>query len=261
MNLGETHMKTIAFANQKGGVGKTTSVINCAAAIAASGKSVLMVDLDPQAHLTMGLGVTSEDLEHTVFELLQGQVLPGECLIFINNYSKKLALLPAGIQLSGADYIFMSEPGREYLLKEKLSKLEQKFDYIFIDCPPSLGLLTINAFVAATDVYIPMQCEFLAMHGMKNLLDVIETVQKRLNPSLEVSGIIGTMYDSRRTLNKEVIAKIESHFADKLFKTLIRGNVSLAEAPSFGQDIFSYKPNSVGAEDYRNLALEIMKRS
>lgn len=254
-------MKIIAFANQKGGVGKTTSVLNCGAALANLGKKVLVVDIDPQAHLTMGLGIIDQENENTLYEMLKGEADPEKCLIFLDNYHNKFALLPSGIRLSAAESEFSAIPGKEYLLKENLADLKEPFDYIFLDCPPSLGLLTINAFVAANEVYIPLQCEFLALHGMNNLLEVISIVKKRLNPELEITGIIATMYDGRKSLNKEVVNKIEEHFGSKLFKTLIRSNVSLAEAPSYGIDIFKYKQNSIGARDYRNLARDIINRS
>lgn len=254
-------MKIIAFANQKGGVGKTTSVLNCGAALANSGKNVLLVDMDPQAHLTMGLGMDANELDHTIYELLKKESKLKECLIRFNQIQKDFSLLPSSIRLSGAESEFSALPGREYLLKDSFAELKEPFDYVLLDCPPSLGILTINAFVAASEVYIPLQCEFLALHGMHNLLQVISIVKERLNPELEITGIIGTMFDGRKSLNKEVLAKIEEHFGDKLFKTLIRGNVSLAEAPSYGLDIFNYKPNSVGARDYLNLSEEIMKRS
>ena len=254
-------MKTIAFANQKGGVGKTTSVINCGAALAKAGHNVLLIDLDPQGHLTMGLGIQNQSMTDTLYELMKGEANLEECLINLDHYQGHLFLLPSSVSLSSLENELASIPGREYLLKEALEKLNSPYDYILLDCPPSLGLLTINAFVAASEVYIPLQCEFLAMHGMNKLLEVADVVKKRLNSSLEVSGVICTMYDNRKSLNKEVVEKIEEHFGDKLFKTLIRNNVSLAEAPGFGEDIFSYKPNSVGAWDYKRLAEEIINRS
>ena len=254
-------MKTIAFVNQKGGVGKTTSVINCGAALAKAGKKILLVDLDPQGHLTMGLGQPAHLLEQTIYELLKGEATLEDCLIKPDHFKNRLALLPAGINLASVENELATVPGREYLLQEALEQIADPYDYVLLDCPPSLGLLTINAFVAATDIYIPLQCEFLAMHGMNKLLEVAEVVKKRLNPGLEISGIICTMYDGRKVLNKEVVAKIKEHFGEKLFKTLIRDNISLAEAPGYGEDIFHYKPNSVGAWDYKRLAEEIINRS
>ncbi len=254
-------MKTIAFANQKGGVGKTTSVINCGAALAKAGHKVLLVDLDPQGHLTTGLGINDQSITNTLYELIKDEASLEECLVKLDHYQDHLLLLPSSVSLSAVENELASVPGREYLLKEALDQLNSPCDYILLDCPPSLGLLTINAFVAASEIYIPLQCEFLAMHGMSKLIEVAEVVKKRLNPNLKFSGVICTMYDGRKSLNKEVVEKIEEHFGDKLFKTLIRNNVSLAEAPGFGEDIFSYKPNSVGAWDYKRLVEEIINRS
>ncbi len=254
-------MKVISITNQKGGVGKTTTTANLGAALAQRGKRVLVVDLDPQAHLTTSLGVKEYELEKTIYEVFKGTVTINEALIDLAHPKGLFWLLPSSLSFSVADTEFSGEAGREYLLKEALQNLDQKFDYVLIDCPPSLGLLTINGFTAAEEVYIPLQTEFLAMHGMTQLLQVYNVVKRRVNPDLEITGIIGTMYDSRKKLNREVIEKIESHFGDRLFKTLIRTNISLAEAPSFGQDIFTYRPDSAGAEDYAALAEEVLKRS
>ncbi len=253
--------KVIALTNQKGGVGKTTSTANLGAALVLKGKKVLVIDLDPQAHLTTSLGVKEYELDKTIYEVFKGTVSINEALIDLGRPGGLFWLLPSSLTFSVADTEFSSEAGREYLLKEALQELEQKFDYVLIDCPPSLGLLTINGFTAAEEVYIPLQTEFLAMHGMTQLLQVYNVVKKRVNPDLQITGIIGTMYDSRKKLNREVIEKIENHFGDRLFKTIIRTNISLAEAPSFGKDIFTYRPDSAGAEDYAALADEVLQRS
>ena len=253
--------KIIALTNQKGGVGKTTSTANLGAALARKGKKVLVIDLDPQAHLTTSLGVKEYELEKTIYEVFKGTVTINEALIDLGRPGSKLWLLPASLTFSVADSEFAGEAGREYLLKEAFQDLDQDFDYALIDCPPSLGLLTINGFTAADEVYIPLQTEYLAMHGMTQLLQVYNVVKKRVNPNLQITGIIGTMYDNRKKLNREVIEKIREHFGTHLFNTMIRTNISLAEAPSFGQDIFTYKPDSAGAEDYAALADEVLQRS
>ncbi len=251
-------MKTIAFANQKGGVGKTTCVINCGSGLAKEGKKVLLIDLDPQAHLTLSLGIVNHELETTVYDVLKGHVQINNALL---DLADNVQLLPSSIDLSAAEMEFAGEPGREYLLKNALKKLDQAPDYILIDCPPSLGLFTINGLAAADDVYIPLQTEYLALHGTGQLLQVVDVVRERLNDQLKVAGVIGTLYDSRKTLNREVVEKLREHFQGKLFNTLIRTNVSLAEAPSYGQDIFTYKPDSAGASDYKALVSEILERS
>jgi chromosome partitioning protein len=253
--LQSKQMKTIALLNQKGGVGKTTSTVNIGAGLCKLGKKVLLIDLDPQANLTYSLGIQGHDLRKTIYELLKGQVDITDVIVEKDG----LKVIPSSLDLSGAEIELSGTAGREFLLRESLSKLNN-LDYILLDCPPSLSLLTLNSLVASNEVYIPVQTEFLALQGMSKLLQTVEIVKKRLNTGLEITGIIGTRYDSRKTLNKEVVQKVQSYFGAKLFKTLIRDNVSLAEAPSFGQDIFAYKPDSNGAEDYLKLCKEILKR-
>ena len=251
-------MKTrvIAFMNQKGGVGKTTSAVNVGAALSIKKKQVLLVDLDPQANLTYSLDIESHSLDKSIYEVLKGDVSINEILLTKNNYD----VIPSSINLSGAEMELSGIAGRELLLKEALRGLRKSYDYILLDCPPSLGLLTLNGLTTANEVFIPLQTEFLALHGMGKLMQTVDIVNKRLNSKLDVTGIIATLYDNRKNLNNEVIDKIKEHFPNKLFKTFIRNNVSLAEAPSYGKDIFAYKPDSHGAEDYSSLVKEIIKQ-
>jgi chromosome partitioning protein len=246
---------TIALINQKGGVGKTTSTINLGAGLSMLGKSVLLVDLDPQAHLTYGLGIQAHELDYTVYEVLRGEVPAAEALVQRDG----LEVLPSSLSLSAAELELSSMAGREYLLKEALADLPSH-DFVLLDCPPSLGLLTLNALTAAQEVFIPLQTEFLALQGMSKLIDTVNVVKKRLNPDLTISGIIGTQFDARKNLNREVVDKIREYFADKLFETLIHDNVALAEAPSYGQTIFEYRPDCRGAQDYLALSQEAVAR-
>ena len=248
-------MRMIAVANQKGGVGKTTCVINIGAGLKGLGKKVLLVDLDPQAHCTYSLGIQAHELERNIYDLLTNKAALKEVLIDRGG----LMVTPSSLDLSGAEMDLSGIPGREFLLREALDR-PKGYDYVLIDCPPSLGLLTLNAFTTAQEVYIPLQTEFLALQGMSKLLKTVEIVKKRLNRRLEITGIIGTRFDGRKKLNSEVVEKIKAYFGEKLFKTLIRENIALAEAPSYGQTIFEYRVSSHGAEDYLNLTKEILKR-
>ena len=248
-------MTTIALINQKGGVGKTTSTINLGAGLAMLGKSVLLVDLDPQAHLTYGLGIAAHDLVYTVYEVLRGEVTAQEAIL----KRGQLEVLPSSLGLSAAEMELSGMAGREFLLKEALATLPPR-DFVLLDCPPSLGLLTLNALTAAQEVFIPLQTEFLALQGMSKLIDTINVVKKRLNPNLTISGIIGTQFDGRKNLNREVVEKIREYFADKFFETIIHDNVALAEAPSYGQTIFEYRPDCRGAQDYLALSREAVAR-
>jgi chromosome partitioning protein len=248
-------MKIIAMINQKGGVAKTTCTINIGAGLRQLGKKVLLIDLDPQAHLTYSLGIRAHELEKTVYELLKGETKFKDTSIDRGG----LTVIPSSLDLSGAELEFSGLAGREFLLKDRL-KGTRSFEYVLIDCPPSLGLLTLNALITAKEVYIPLQTEFLSLQGMGKLLETIDIVKKRLNRGLQITGVIGTRYDNRKRLNREVIGKIREHFGDKLFNTLIRENISIAEAPGFGKTIFEYKANSYGAEDYLNLCNEMLER-
>lgn len=242
----------IAISNHKGGVGKTTSTLNIGAALARLKKSVLLIDLDPQSHLSDSVGIEEPDL--SVYDLLKGKKIVPTAI------SKNLDIIPSSIDLSGADVELANEIGRELLLKKKIAKLEKVYDFILIDCPPSLNVLTVNAFVAASEVYIPLQAEYLAFKGLSRLVNIIEKVQESLNPDLSISGVFVTRYDSRKILNKQIVDISQQHFENKFFKTRIRENIAVAEAPSQNMDIFTYAPNSNGAKDYLSLGKEILKK-
>jgi len=247
-------MKTIALTNQKGGVGKTTTTINLGAGLAKLGKKVLLIDLDPQANLTYSLKMHSNRMKKNIYHALKGQATAQETIIKHSGFD----FIPSSLELSGAELELANEPAREGLLKNVLEQIkDEEYDYVLIDCPPNLGLLTLNAFTAVEDVFIVLQSEYLALHGLSKLLDLIKIVQQRLNNRLAVGGIICTMYDSRKNLNKEVVGHINDYFGDKVFKTIIRDNVALAEAPSHHKTIFEYDGSSNGAVDYFALAKEI----
>jgi chromosome partitioning protein len=242
--------KIIAISNHKGGVGKTTSAINIGSGLNSLGKKVLLIDLDPQANLSQSLGITEP--ERTIYGALRGlhglepiSLLPG------------LDVVPSTLDLSGAEIELSGEAGREFILKDLLEPIKSNYHYILIDSPPSLGLLTINAFTASDQIFIPLQAQFLALQGLTKLVEVIEKIRKRLNPGLKIGGVFITQYDSRKVLNRDVVEAIKSHFPKELFSTYIRDNVALAEAPSQGLDIFRYNPKSHGAEDYLSLCKEI----
>lgn len=245
--------KVISISNHKGGVGKTTSTINIGAGLVQLGKKVLLIDLDPQANLSQSLGLT--DKEFTIYGAIKGDYPLRPIEVY-----KGLDVIPSTLDLSGAEVELSSEVGREYILRELIDPLRKSYDYILVDTPPSLGLLTLNSFVASNEIYIPLQAQYLAMQGLAKLMEVIEKITKRLNKDLKVGGIFITQYDSRKVLNKDVVTTIEDHFKDLVFKTKIRDNVALAEAPAQGLDIFRYNAKSNGADDYMDLCKEIKKR-
>lgn len=246
--------RTIAIANQKGGVGKTTTAANLAAAFAKRGRRALLVDLDPQASLSAAVGVREPGA--TVYDVIAGDAAAASGIVALQGYD----LIPSCPDLAGAEFEIAAQPGREFILREKLEPLHGRYDYILIDCPPGLGLLTLNALTAARELYIPLQAEFLSLDGLARLVETVAQVRRRLNPALTIGGIIVTRYDSRRRLNREVIESIREHFPVELFEQVIRENIAIAEAPSYGQDIFQYRPDSAGAADYDALASEILRR-
>ena len=245
--------RVISISNHKGGVGKTTSAINIGAGLNRLGKKILLIDLDPQANLSQSLGLI--DQERNIYGALRGEykLQPIEIV-------KGLDIIPSTLDLSGAEVEMSGEAGREYILRELIEPIRASYDYILIDSPPSLGLLTINSFTASDEVFIPLQAQYLALQGLTKLLEVIDKIKKRLNKELRVGGVFITQYDSRKVLNRDVVATIEAHFKDEVFKTRVRDNIALAEAPAQGLDIFRYNPKSYGAEDYLSLSKEILKR-
>jgi len=245
--------KVISISNHKGGVGKTTSAINIGAALNKLGKKVLLIDLDPQANLSQSLGLINK--EKNIYAALKG-----DCRLAPITVLKGLDVIPSTLDLSGAEIELSSEPGREYILKELIEEVRSAYDYIIIDSPPSLGLLTINSFTAADEIIIPLQAQFLAMQGLAKLVEVVEKIKSRLNKGLKVGGVFITQYDGRKVLNRDVVETINTHFKSEVFKTKIRDNIALAEAPAQGLDIFRYSAKSNGAEDYMALAKEIIKR-
>ena len=243
-------MRKIALVNQKGGVGKTTTAVNLSAALARLDRKVLLIDLDPQSNATVSFGVPSHQQHVTSYSILNGQAPEPLWL------DENLALIPSNIELAGAEMELAGVIGRETVLRDGLVDL-QGFDFVILDCSPSLGLLSINALTFVQEVLIPLQCEFLALHGISLLMRTIDLVQKRLNPDLEIGGVIPCMYDVRNRLARETVEEIENFFKDKVYKSRIRTNVRLAEAPSHGKSIFEYAPESNGAEDYLALAREV----
>jgi len=252
--------KVISISNHKGGVGKTTSAINIGAGLNKLGKKVLLIDLDPQANLSQSLGLIGDDLSNEIGYYNIYGALRGDYPLKPIQINKGLDIILSTLDLSGAEVEISGEAGREYILKELIEPIKSSYDYILIDSPPSLGLLTINAFTASDEVFIPLQAQYLALQGLSKLIEVVEKINKRLNKELKVGGVFITQYDARKVLNRDVVETIQAHFKDKVFKTKIRDNIALAEAPAQGLDIFRYQPKSYGAEDYIALCKEIIKR-
>ncbi|MDP2089907.1 MAG: AAA family ATPase [Flavobacteriaceae bacterium] len=250
--------KIIAIANQKGGVGKTTTTINLAAALGVLEKKVLLIDADPQANASSGLGIDVESVEIGTYQLLEHTVLASEAIIPSN--SPNVDIIPSHIDLVAVEIELVDKEEREYMLRKTLQSVKDSYDYILIDCPPSLGLITLNALVAADSVIIPIQCEYFALEGLGKLLNTIKSVQKIHNAELEIEGLLLTMYDSRLRLSNQVVEEVRKHFQGMVFNTIIQRNIKLGEAPSFGESIISFDATSKGAVNYINLAEEILKK-
>lgn len=249
--------KIIAIANQKGGVGKTTTTINLSAALANAGKKVLVIDTDPQGNTTSGLGVEKNDIENTIYELMLGECSVHECIL--KDVIKNVSLIPANVNFAAAEIELIGIEKQEYILKNEIDWVKEQYDYILIDCPPSLSLLTVNAMTTANSVLVPIQCEYYALEGLSQLIHTINLVKERLNPSLDMEGVVFTMYDSRTNLSAQVVENVKANFAYRVFDTVIPRNIRLAEAPSYGMPICMYDPKSAGTEAYKSLAKEIIK--
>ena len=248
----------ITIANQKGGVGKTTTAVTLSAALGELGKHILLVDIDPQGNATTGFGVDKNEQENTVYEVIIGDCAVNEAII--KDVVPFVDLMPSNVNLSGAEIELTQFDNREYRLKEQLDYIKGNYDFIFIDCPPSLNTLTLNAMCASETLLVPIQCEYLALEGLSDLITTINLVKERLNPELDLEGIVFTMYDGRTVLSQQVVENVKEHFPDKIYETKIPRNVRLSEAPSFGQPITVYDPKSTGAESYRSLAKEVDAR-
>lgn len=248
--------RIIAIANQKGGVGKSTTAINLSACLAEAGQKVLTIDIDPQGNTTSGLGQDKNNIEHTVYELLLEETEVKECIL--PEIYENLSLIPSNVDLAGAEIELIGLEGKEYILKQAIDSIRGQYDFIIIDCPPSLNLLTINAMTTADTVLVPIQCEYYALEGLSQLMHTIDLVHDRLNPTLEIEGVVFTMYDARTNLSLQVVENVKDNLQQMIYKTIIPRNVRLAEAPSHGLPINHYDSRSAGAESYRMLAEEVM---
>lgn len=251
--------RIIAIANQKGGVGKTTTAINLSACLAEKGRKVLVIDADPQGNTTSGLGFEKNDLDYTLYELLLGNCNISQCT-YPNNVIDDLDLWPSNINLSGAEIELIDYEEKEFILKKAIKKVKKKYDYIIIDCPPALTMLTVNAMVAADSVLVPIQCEYYALEGLNQLMHTVDLVKNRLNSRLKIEGVVFTMYDARTNLSLQVVDNVKENLDENIYKSIIPRNVRLAEAPSYGIPITVYDPKSAGAECYRALAEEVINR-
>jgi len=251
--------KIIAIANQKGGVGKTTTTVNLAASLGVLEKKVLLIDADPQANATSGLGIDVESIEMGTYQLVEHSKSASETIV--QTSSPNVDLIPSHIDLVAIEIELVDKDRREYMMKEAISELKNNYDYILIDCAPSLGLLTLNALTAADSVIIPIQCEYFALEGLGKLLNTIKSIQKIHNPDLDIEGMLLTMYDSRLRLSNQVVQEVRKHFGDMVFDTIIQRNVRLSEAPSYGESIIKYDSTSKGAANYLNMANEVVQKN
>ena len=250
--------RTIAIANQKGGVGKTTTTINLSACLAEKGKKVLAVDMDPQGNMTSGLGVDKDSVENTIYNLIIGEAKMEEVLI--KNVLENLDIIPTNIDLSGAEIELLDVEEKEYIVRNEINKIKDNYDFIIIDCPPSLSMLTINAMTTADSVLVPIQCEYYALEGLSQLIHTVKLVRDRLNPKLTIEGVVFTMYDARTNLSLQVVENVKDNLEQTIYKTIIPRNIRLAEAPSYGIPINKYDPKSAGAESYLRLADEVIDK-
>lgn len=251
--------KIIAIANQKGGVGKTTTAVNLAAALGVLEKKILLIDADPQANATSGLGIDLKEIKQGTYKLLEHSVKAFDTIIKTN--SPNVDLIPSHIDLVASEIELVDKKAREYMLKKSINEIQDQYDFILVDCAPSLGLITLNALVAADAVIIPIQCEYFALEGLGKLLNTIKSVQKIHNQDLDIEGLLLTMYDTRLRLSNQVVEEVKKHFGKMVFKTIIQRNIRLSEAPSFGEDIITYDASSRGAKSYLSLGSEIIKRN
>lgn len=250
--------RVIAVANQKGGVGKTTTAINLSAALAEKGKKVLLIDIDPQGNATSGVGVEKNEVENTIYDLILGETTIQSCIEYTE--FENLHLIPSNVDLAAAEIELIGIPNKEFIIRKEVEKIKNVYDFILIDCPPSLNLLTINAMTTADTVLVPIQCEYYALEGLSQLIHTINLVKERLNPYLDIEGIVFTMFDARTNLSLQVVENVRANVKQKVYSTIIPRNVRLAEAPSHGYPITIYDPKSAGAESYRALAEEVISR-